>query len=70
MRAAGVQTSIHYPPVHLFQVYREKYPGLTLPVTEHVAHREITLPLFSTMTSEQIEWVIDAVRREIMTDGL
>ncbi len=61
MRAAGIQTSIHYPPVHQFSYYRRRYPGVCLPVTESVARREVTLPLFPTMSDQAVGWVVEAV---------
>lgn len=61
MRSSGVQTSIHYPPVHTFQYYRERYPDVSLPVTEMTAAREVTLPLFPTMSSQAVQTVIEAV---------
>lgn len=66
LRAAGVQTSIHYPPIHLFSLYRQRLglgEGL-LPLTETVASRELTLPLFPTMSEEQVDLVIEAVRAQ------
>ncbi|NUM48963.1 MAG: DegT/DnrJ/EryC1/StrS family aminotransferase [Anaerolineales bacterium] len=63
MRAAGIQTSIHYPPIHQFQAYQTQYADVKLPVTEHVAQREVTLPLYATMTEAQVDQVIDAVKR-------
>jgi dTDP-4-amino-4,6-dideoxygalactose transaminase len=62
MRAAGIQTSIHYPPIHQFSYYRTRYPGVRLPATEAAAAREVTLPLYPTMRDEQVELVIEAVR--------
>ena len=61
LRAKGVQTSIHYPPVHQFSYYREQDPSVRLPITEDVAAREVTLPLYPTMSDEQVEIVIEAV---------
>ena len=61
MRAAGVQTSIHYPPVHLFQYYRKHYPDVSLPITENVASREVTLPLYPGMSEEKIDKVLESV---------
>jgi dTDP-4-amino-4,6-dideoxygalactose transaminase len=61
--AAGIQTSLHYPPVHLFDHYRAAYghaPG-DLPVAEDLAQRIITLPLYPTMTPEQVDAVCDCV---------
>lgn len=63
LRLAGIQTSIHYPPVHKFTYYQQRFPGLSLPVTEAVAARQVTLPLYPTMTDEMIAWVVDAIRQ-------
>jgi dTDP-4-amino-4,6-dideoxygalactose transaminase len=62
MRENKIQTSIHYPPVHTFQYYRQQYPDISLPKTEDVAKRELTLPLFPTMGDEDVDTVISAVR--------
>jgi dTDP-4-amino-4,6-dideoxygalactose transaminase len=63
MREAGVQTSIHYPPVHQFSYYRSRYPGVVLPMTESLAAREVTLPLYPAMTDEDIDYVVTSVRK-------
>jgi dTDP-4-amino-4,6-dideoxygalactose transaminase len=61
LKAARIQTSIHYPPVHKFQYYRRIYPDLTLPQTEAVAVREVTLPLYPTMYQISVDQVVAAV---------
>ncbi len=66
MRKEGVQTSIHYPPVHLFSYYQSRYPGVSLPVTEAIAAREVTLPLFAAMTEEDVGIVLESVRKSLM----
>jgi dTDP-4-amino-4,6-dideoxygalactose transaminase len=66
MRAAGIQTSIHYPPIHQFSYYRERYPGVHLPITESAAKREVTLPLYPTMSDEQVELVITSVKTALV----
>jgi dTDP-4-amino-4,6-dideoxygalactose transaminase len=61
----GIQTSVHYPPIHLFSHYRQIWPqgyNHLLPHTEAVAAREVTLPLFPAMTAAQLEEVVSAVR--------
>ena len=58
MRNSGVQTSIHYPPIHHFTYYRERYSGISLPVTEAVAAREVTLPLYPGMRDEDVDYVL------------
>jgi len=57
--ARGIQTSVHYPAVHRFSIYRERAGDL--PQTEHVADHEITLPLFGSMTLAQLEQVTTAL---------
>jgi dTDP-4-amino-4,6-dideoxygalactose transaminase len=70
MKVQGIQTSIHYPPVHTFTSYR----GLdgesvreTLSVTEDVAAREVTLPLYPAMTAEQVVQVVEAIERSLVS---
>ncbi len=65
MREQGVQTSIHYPPIHSFSYYREKYGHLSLPRTEMVGLREVTLPLYPTMGEEKVKIVVQAVRKAL-----
>ena len=60
MKEQGIQTSFHYPPVHTFTAYRSDTKW-NLPVTEEVASREVTLPLFPTMTAEDVDEVVAAV---------
>ncbi len=61
MKEKGIQTSIHYPPIHTFSYYRQTFGDLELPLTEAIGAREVTLPLFPTMTDEQVGWVVQAV---------
>jgi len=64
LRAKGIQTSIHYPPVHLFSYYRRRFghgEGL-LPVTEEVCSREVTLPLYPGMADGDVIRIVDQIR--------
>ena len=61
MKAQGIQTSIHYPPIHTFHAYRlENFPHGDLSKTEDVASREVTLPLYPGLQDEQVAWVAQA----------
>jgi dTDP-4-amino-4,6-dideoxygalactose transaminase len=57
----GVQTSIFYPAVHEFTVYRDRLPATDLPLTERAARSEITLPLFPHMTAAEQDRVVDSL---------
>lgn len=65
LRERGIQTSVHYPPVHRFTYYRERFPSVSLPLTEAVAAREVTLPLYPHMTSEDVRLVARAVEEAL-----
>ncbi|MHB8132790.1 MAG: DegT/DnrJ/EryC1/StrS family aminotransferase [Anaerolineaceae bacterium] len=68
MKEQGIQTSIHYPPIHLFSYYKNRYPiDHELPITEDYAAREVTLPLFPTITHEQIDYVCEHVKKGLST---
>ncbi len=64
---ARVQTSLHYPPVHLFRHYRETLgtgPG-DLAIAERWAQTSITLPLYPTLTEEQVDRVCSVVAKVV-----
>ena len=61
LRSEGIQTSIHYPPTHRFTYYQSRYGVISLPRTEYVSEREVTLPLYPGMRDEQVDLVVDRV---------
>ncbi|MFJ4640953.1 DegT/DnrJ/EryC1/StrS family aminotransferase [Streptomyces hygroscopicus] len=65
LRAARIQSGVHYPPSHLFTAYRERYglgPG-HLPVTEDVMARQLSLPLYPGLGAAEVGRVVEAVSR-------
>jgi dTDP-4-amino-4,6-dideoxygalactose transaminase len=60
LAARGIQTSLHYPPAHRFSVFVGG--AAELPLTDVYGARAVTLPLFATMTEQQHDEVLDAVR--------
>jgi dTDP-4-amino-4,6-dideoxygalactose transaminase len=63
LRVAGIQTSIHYPPVHHFSAFRRSGRRADLPRTEEFAARELTLPLYPSLAPSQVDVVVSAVVR-------
>jgi len=51
----GIQTSVHYPAVHRFQIYSNH--DTSLPITEYVSDCEMTLPMYSRLKDEEIEFI-------------
>ena len=67
LREWDVGTQVHYVPVHQQPYYQNKYGAQTLPGAESYYARALSLPLFPTMTFEDVDRVVaalsDAVRR-------
>lgn len=64
MKKNGIQTSIHYPPIHTFTSYKDDIVW-NLPVTEDIAQREITLPLYPAMSTDDVVLVVSAVQASL-----
>ena len=64
MKENGIQTSIHYPPIHTFTSYKDDTVW-NLPVTEDIAKREITLPLYPAMSNDDVIVVVSAIRASL-----
>jgi len=65
LRSDGVLSSIHYPPVHQFSYYRERLPGIRLPMTERYAERQLTIPLYAAMSFDDLEQVVQALVKAV-----
>ncbi len=65
LRAAGVDTGIHYPhPVHRQKAYLAElgqYEG-HMPVAERLAGRILSLPMFAELNEKQIDRVCSAIK--------
>jgi dTDP-4-amino-4,6-dideoxygalactose transaminase len=59
----GIDTGIHYPiPVHQQPSYQSlSFDFADLPVTERVAPRILSLPIYPEITTEQVSYVCDIV---------
>jgi len=58
---AGIQTSVHYPAVHRFSIYRKYYANL--PKTDYITNNLITLPMYSKLTDSEIEFIAQTLRK-------
>jgi dTDP-4-amino-4,6-dideoxygalactose transaminase len=62
--AHGVSSAVHYPfPIHRTEAYADLgLPEGSLPVAERLAEEILTLPLFPTMSDQDVQRIVDAVR--------
>jgi dTDP-4-amino-4,6-dideoxygalactose transaminase len=61
----GIGTGLHYPvPLHLQKAYAYKgYKEDDFPMTESVAKRLLSLPMFPELTRAQIEYIADCIKQ-------
>lgn len=62
LKAKGIGTGLHFRAAHTQKYYRERYPGLSLPDTEWNSERICSIPLFPTMSDDDVTRVIKALR--------
>jgi dTDP-4-amino-4,6-dideoxygalactose transaminase len=65
MSKLGVSCSVHFIPLHLHTYWRDKLDlsETMFPAAHEAFEREVTLPLFTRLTDEKQQLVIDAARR-------
>lgn len=67
LRAKGIRAQVHYIPIHLQPYYQERFgfgPG-QFPAAEAFYEEELSLPLFATMTAEDVVRVSAALREAL-----
>ncbi|MDP9109944.1 MAG: DegT/DnrJ/EryC1/StrS aminotransferase family protein [Pseudomonadota bacterium] len=63
MLAQQIGIGYHYPAIHLLQLYRER--GFTegmFPIAERVGRQIVSLPMFNTMTEDDVLRAVNAVK--------
>lgn len=68
LRENGIQTSIHYPPVHMFSYHRTFLSNDSLPKTEEFFRRELSLPLYPGLVGQDVEYVVNALQKCLSKD--
>ena len=62
LTALGIGTGVHYPAIHLFTLYRALgWKAGDFPHAERAGRTILTLPLFPTMTADNVNRVVDAL---------
>jgi len=56
----GIQTRVYFPPVHKQPVFKNS--KISLPITEDISQRCLSLPCYASMTDEEITYLTDSIR--------
>ena len=60
----GVETNVHYTPLHYFAPYKQLgYKPGDFPVAEDAYEKIVSLPLFAGINEEQVEYVVDSLKK-------
>jgi len=65
LKEKGIQSSIHYPPFWDFTAYKGQFSPNDSPVTADICSRQLTLPLFPTMSEHEVDQVCNAILEAI-----
>jgi UDP-4-amino-4,6-dideoxy-N-acetyl-beta-L-altrosamine transaminase len=65
LKARGVGTQVHYIPVHMQPFYRHRYGEQMLPGATAYYRRTLSLPLYASMTTEDVDYVVDTLNAVI-----
>jgi dTDP-4-amino-4,6-dideoxygalactose transaminase len=65
----GIQTSVHYPPIHHFTAYERTRWQEALPVTNALSSRILTIPLFAHMDASQVDMVIENLLEAVASEA-
>jgi perosamine synthetase len=59
----GIATKVYFYPIHLTHFYRNKfgYKEGELPVTEEMSDQVLTLPMYTTLSKEEIDYIVVAI---------
>lgn len=65
LKENGVATGVYYPvPLHLQKVYKNLgYKEGDMPVAEYLSHRTFAIPVYPELTKEQVDYVIDSIKK-------
>jgi perosamine synthetase len=58
----GIMTKVYFPPVHFTHFYKNKLGyNCELTITEMVSQQVLTLPMYPTLTEDEINYMADSV---------
>jgi perosamine synthetase len=65
LRARNIGASIHYSPLHRMSLYVGDGVPPTLPNTDHICERILTLPISASMSTEDADYVIAQLKERM-----
>ena len=65
MRENNIFVQVHYIPLHTMPYYKEKYGYKKgdFPIAENYYEREVSLPMYPTLSNEELEYVVKMIKK-------
>ena len=60
LRGKGINTGVHYKPIHLYDCWGKQRPFL--PIVEREWQRLLTLPLYPDLELEKVDYICDSIK--------
>lgn len=63
LKTLGIMSKVYFEPVHLTDFYVRNHEGseIDLPVTEQISGEVLTLPIYPSMTSPELEYLVQGI---------
>jgi dTDP-4-amino-4,6-dideoxygalactose transaminase len=65
----GIMTKVFFHPVHLTHFYKKLGYKDRLPVTEEIANHVLTLPMYPSLTKQEMNYIAGAVDAFFKNNG-
>jgi dTDP-4-amino-4,6-dideoxygalactose transaminase len=66
LSGAGIASAIYYPiPLHQQEVFQTVCAGISMPISERVSQKVLSLPIYPELTAIQIDLVVEHIARAI-----
>ena len=59
----GVETGIHYKPIHNFTYYNKK--NNNLPVTDKISEKIVSIPIHPNLSDNDVSFIIKSINKII-----
>lgn len=60
MRESGIETGIHYKPIHKLRLYNKK---ISLPNTDRISEQIVSLPMHYNLTNDEVSKIINCTNK-------
>lgn len=61
LKACGVEAKVYFKPIHQFEFYQRYFSIEPLKVTEQVAKEVVSLPMYPSLTDDEVIYVANAI---------